>query len=144
MLTSKDIALVRTSFSRVAATGDAAADLFYDRLFVIAPELRALFPADLAEQKRKLMMMLASAVGRLDDLATLLPALKALGARHAGYGTRTEHYGLVAEALLWTLARGLGEAFTPEVEFAWTKVYGVLAATMQDGAAEVTGLRAAE
>jgi hemoglobin-like flavoprotein len=143
-ITSRDIALVRTSFARIAPTKDLTADLFYDRLFFIAGELRPLFPADLAEQKRKLMAMLATAVGRLDDLSSVVPAVKALGARHVGYGTQPEHYDVVAEALLWTLQQGLGNAFTSEMKAAWTKVYGVLAAAMQQGAAEATQLRAAE
>ena len=144
MLTSNDIALVRTSFTRVAAIQEAAADLFYDRLFAIAPNLRELFPADLRDQKRKLMQMIATAVGGLNHLDRIVPAVKALGARHTGYGVTAAHYAIVGEALLWTLERGLGEAFTPEVGAAWTKVYGVLAATMQAGAAEVAEMRAAE
>jgi hemoglobin-like flavoprotein len=144
MLTTDDIALVRTSFVRVAPIQDAAADLFYDRLFAIAPNLRALFPADLRAQKRKLMQMIATAVNGLPNLDKLVPAVKALGARHSGYGVTEAHYRTVGEALLWTLERGLGPDFTPEVRAAWAKVYGVLAETMQGGAAEVDDLRAAE
>jgi hemoglobin-like flavoprotein len=144
MLTSEDITLVRESFAKVAPIKDVAADLFYERLFEIAPQVHQMFPSDLAEQKRKLMAMIAAAVGGLDDLPALVPVVKALGARHAGYGTRPEHYQPVAEALLWTLGKGLGDAYTPEVATAWTKVYGVLAATMQAGAAEAAGARAAE
>jgi hemoglobin-like flavoprotein len=51
---------------------------------------------------------------------------------------------VVGEVLLWTLERGLADAFTPEVRAAWTKVYGVLAATMQAGAAELSDMQAAE
>ena len=144
MLTAQDIALVRASFAQVAPIQETAADLFYDHLFTIAPDLRALFPADLRGQKRKLMQMIATAVASLGDLNALVPAVRALGARHANYGVTSAHYGIVAQALIWTLERGLGEAFTPEVRDAWTKVYGVLAATMQAGAAEAAELRAAE
>lgn len=144
MLTANDIALVNQSFARVLPIKDAAADLFYQRLFVIAPQLRALFPEDLSEQKHKLMAMIATAVGALNRLDTVVPAVKALGARHSGYGVTVAHYDVVAEALLWTLAQGLGDAFTPEVRAAWVKVYGVLAATMQAGAAEAMEMRAAE
>jgi hemoglobin-like flavoprotein len=63
--------------------------------------------------------------------------VKALGARHSGYGVMAAHYELVGEALLWTLERGLGDGFTPEVRSAWASVYGVLAAAMQAGAAEL-------
>ena len=144
MLTQQDIALVRSSFANVAPIKDAAATLFYDRLFEMAPQVRGMFPDDLTEQKIKLMAMIATAVGGLDDLGALVPAVKALGARHAGYGTKPEHYQVVAEALRWTRGKGLGDGFTPEVEAAWTRVYGVLATTMQEGAAETTKTRAAE
>jgi len=80
MLSANDIALVRASFARVVPIQDAAADLFYDRLFAVSPKLRELFPADLREQKRKLIQMIATAVGGLNDLDKLVPAVKALGA----------------------------------------------------------------
>ena len=144
MLTANDVMLVRASFARIAPIKNAAADLFYDRLFEVAPQLRRMFPADLREQKRKLMAMLATAVGGLSDLDALVPKVKALGARHVGYGARAADYNVVGEVLLWTLERGLADAFTPEVRTAWTKVYGVLAATMQAGAAELTDMQAAE
>lgn len=110
--------------------------LFYDRLFVIAPKLRELFPDDLTQQKKKLMQMIATAVGGLNDLDKLLPAIKSLGARHADYGVTTEDYAVVGQALLWTLEQGLAAEFKPEVRSAWASVYVVIATTMQAGAAE--------
>ena len=88
--------------------------------------------------------MIATAVNGLSNLDKLVPTVKALGARHSGYGVTAAHYGIVGEALLWTLERSLGQDFTSEVRSAWAKVYRVLAATMQAGAAEVADLRAAE
>jgi hemoglobin-like flavoprotein len=143
MLTANDIALVRTSFAKVLPIKDVAADLFYDRLFEIAPQLRGMFPQDLEDQKTKLMTMLAAAIGGLHDLNTLVPHVKALGARHASYGVTVAHYAIVADALMSTLERSLGDAFTPDVRSAWAKVYGVLAGTMQTGAVEAAGTRAA-
>ena len=144
MLAINDIVLVQASFARLVPMQDAAADLFYDRLFALTPKLRELFPSDLRDQKRKLMQMIATAVGGLNRLDKIIPAVKALGARHSGYGVTEADYAIVGEALLWTLDRGLGEGFTPEVRSAWAKVYGVIAATMQAGATEVADLRAAE
>jgi hemoglobin-like flavoprotein len=144
MLTAEDVALVRASFAKIAPQGETVAELFYERLFEIAPGLRSMFPTDLAEQKRKLMTMIATAVGGLGDLGRLIPQVKALGARHANYGVTSAHYDVVGEALTWTLARGLGDEFTADTQLAWTKVYGVLAGTMQAGAAEVAELCAAE
>jgi hemoglobin-like flavoprotein len=144
MLTADDIALVRASFARVLPIKDVAADLFYRRLFELAPQVRQLFPEDLREQKRKLMAMIAMAVGALDNLEALVPQVRALGARHVGYGATVTDYEMVGQALLWTLACGLGDSYTPAVRDAWTKTYGLLAATMQAGAAEAIGLQAAE
>jgi hemoglobin-like flavoprotein len=144
MIMPDDIVRVRASFALVVPIKEATADLFYGRLFEIAPQVRALFPDDLSEQKRKLMAMIATAVGGLNKLDALAPTVKALGARHVAYGAKAEHYAVVGEALLWTLERGVGEGFTPEMRSAWAKVYGVLAATMQAGATELAELRAAE
>jgi hemoglobin-like flavoprotein len=127
--------LVQSSFAKVAPIAEQAADLFYGRLFEIDPALRPMFPENMKEQKIKLMQMLTAAVKGLDNLETLVPVVRQLGARHTGYGVNDEHYGTVAAALLWTLEKGLGEAFTPETKEAWVVVYGILAATMQEGAA---------
>jgi hemoglobin-like flavoprotein len=129
--------LVQTTFAKVAPIADEAAALFYARLFELDPSLRPMFTTDLKEQGRKLMRMIGMAVNGLDRLDELVPVVRQLGARHAGYGVRDEHYGTVATALVWTLEQGLGPDFTPEVKDAWVAVYGVLATTMKDAAAAV-------
>jgi len=129
-MTQNRVTLVQTSFASVAPIAGVAADLFYDRLFEIAPDVRRMFPNDLAEQKKKLMTMLGTAVAGLSKPDSLLPMVRALGARHAGYGVTAEHFPPVGAALIWTLEKGLGEAFTPEVKAAWVEVYGVLSQTM--------------
>jgi len=120
-VTPQQIELVQTSFKKVVPIAGTAADLFYDRLFEIAPEVRSMFPQDLTEQKKKLMGMLGTAVGSLHKLETILPAVQDLGKRHKGYGVTAAHYAPVGAALLWTLEKGLGEAWTPETAAAWTK-----------------------
>jgi len=132
-MTPKEVALVQASFIKVAPIAGAAADLFYDRLFETAPDVRRMFPNDLAEQKKKLMTMLGTAVAGLSKLEALLPVVRALGARHAGYGVAAEHFAPVGAALIWTLEQGLGDGFTPDVKAAWVEVYGVLSRTMIDG-----------
>jgi len=131
-MTPQQIALVQTSFAKVVPIAATAADLFYDHLFETAPDVRSMFPDDLSEQKKKLMTMLGTVVGSLTRLDTLLPAVSALGGRHAGYGVRPDHFPPVGAALLWTLKQGLGEAFTPEVEEVWATAYGVLSQVMID------------
>jgi hemoglobin-like flavoprotein len=134
-MTPEQKVLVQSTFAKVAPIADTAAAIFYARLFEIDPSLRPLFTTDIADQGRKLMQTLAVAVTGLDRLDELVPAVRQLGVRHARYGVKDHHYDTVAEALLWTLERGLGSDFTPDVKNAWTAVYGVLASTMKEAAA---------
>jgi len=136
-MTPEQIVLVQTSFAQVLPIADTAAVLFYQRLFELDPSLRPMFRGDMAEQGRKLMQTIAVVVAGLDKLDTLVPAVQALGRRHAAYGVRDGHYATVAAALLWTLEQGLGAAFTPAVRQAWATAYGLLASVMQAAAAEV-------
>jgi len=142
--TETDLALVRSTFDLVVPISGVAADMFYERLFYMTPSLRQMFPTDMRDQKRKLMVMLASAVRGLDNLDALAPQLMALGARHARYGVKDHHYKAVGDALIWTLERGLADQFTADVERAWVRVYLLVAATMQAGADEVATMQAAE
>jgi hemoglobin-like flavoprotein len=130
------IQLVQESFEQVKPIANIAADLFYDRLFDLDPSLRQLFPSDMNEQKHHLMTTLTFAVSGLNKPDRIIPAVRQLGIRHIGYGVQAHHYQTVGAALLWTLAQGLGEGFTPEVEEAWTAVYTLLATTMQEAARE--------
>jgi hemoglobin-like flavoprotein len=134
-MTPEQITLVRDSFAKVAPIAPAAATMFYDRLFVLNPALRPLFKGDMAEQGRKLMAMIGTAVANLDRLGEILPAVQALGRRHAAYGVSPGDYDTVASALLWTLEQGLGADFTPAARDAWTSCYVVLAGEMQAAAA---------
>jgi hemoglobin-like flavoprotein len=136
-MTPEQVKLVQDSFAKVAPIADKAADLFYDRLFVIAPDVRSLFPGDLSAQKKKLMQMLASAVTNLHQIDKIIPAVQDLGRRHAGFGVTANHYEPVGAALLWTLEQGLGPAFTPQVKEAWTETYATMADAMKTAAAEV-------
>jgi hemoglobin-like flavoprotein len=129
-MTPDQVKLVQQSFAKVAPISETAAVLFYDRLFEIAPSVKAMFPPDMAEQRRKLMMMLAAVVNGLGDLPSILPAASALAKRHVGYGAKAEHYPVVGAALLWTLEKGLGDGWTPDVAAAWTAAYGTLSGFM--------------
>lgn len=133
-MTKDQVGLVKDSWERVVPISEEAAALFYGRLFQTAPEVRALFATDMAEQGRKLMAMLGMVVADLEEPERLLGPVRALGSRHAGYGAVAAHYDAVGAALLWTLARGLGDAFTPEVEAAWAEAYALVATTMLDAA----------
>ena len=133
-MTPDQVKLVQDSFAKVVPIADTAADLFYDRLFAIAPEVRPLFPEDIKPQKTKLMQMLATAVNNLHQVERIVPAVQDLGRRHVGYGVTDAHYEPVGAALLWTLEQGLGPAFTPATREAWTAAYVTLASVMKAAA----------
>ena len=143
-LNATDIELVQQSWEKVKPISDKAAELFYGRLFEIAPEVKPYFKGDMDEQGKKLMQMISTAVSALKRLDTVVPAVQDLGRRHVSYGVKDKDYDSVGSALLWTLEQGLGEEFTEDTKSAWAKTYTVLADTMKEAAAEVSVDAAAE
>lgn len=133
-MTPRQIELVQTSFKLLAPRGDEISEIFYNRLFVIAPQARALFPDDMASQREKLIQMLAFVVHRLHTVTEVIRPIENLGIRHSAYGTTAEHYPVVGEALLWTLKEVAGDAFDDELREAWTVAYGTMAQLMIDAA----------
>jgi hemoglobin-like flavoprotein len=141
-MTPEQKRLLAETWKQVAPTADAAADMFYRRLFEIDPAARKLFRAtEMVAQRKKLLQTLSFAINGLDDLDGLSTKVEDLGRRHAGYGVTDAHYDSVGAALLWTLERGLGRAWTPEVAAAWTEVYGMLSGIMRNAAARAKGLQ---
>ncbi len=129
-MTPEQIALVQQSFKNLVPVSQQAASLFYGRLFDIAPAVKPMFDGDMNEQGRKLMATLAVVVNGLTDLNSILPAASTLAKRHVGYGVKPSHYALVGTALLWTLEKGLGAAWTPELAGAWRAAYATLSRYM--------------
>jgi hemoglobin-like flavoprotein len=133
-VTPEQVRSIQDSFAKVAPISEQAASLFYGRLFEIAPEVKPLFRGDMSEQGRKLMATLAVVVNGLGNLTSILPAASALAKRHVDYGVKAQHYEPVGSALLWTLERGLGEQWTPDLKDAWSGAYGLLSQYMIDEA----------
>ena len=129
-MNSTQVKLVQESFSKVVPISEAAAVIFYDRLFEVAPSVKAMFPSDMTQQRKKLMMMLAAVVNGLGNLESILPAASALAKRHVSYGAEPAHYPVVGDALLWTIEQGLGSAWTPQIAAAWTSAYTTLSGYM--------------
>jgi hemoglobin-like flavoprotein len=137
-MTPRQVEVIRSTWARVEPISETAAGLFYDRLFELDPVIKRLFArTDMAAQRRILMQTFAVIISSLDEFHTLEPVIRALGQIHAGYGVREEHYDTVAAALLWTLDRGLGDAFDDEAADAWATAYDAIASLMIEAAAEV-------
>jgi len=129
-MTPDQVKAIQESFKKVAPISEQAAALFYGRLFEIAPAVKPLFHGDMQEQGRKLMATLAVVVSGLSNLETVLPAASALAKRHVNYGVKAADYAPVGVALLWTLEKGLGEHWTPDLAAAWGSAYSVLSGFM--------------
>lgn len=133
-MNTTQITLVQNTFEQVLPISEVAATLFYGRLFELDPSVRHLFKGDMKEQGRMLMQMIGLAVKGLNRPETIIPAVQNLGRRHSGYGVTDGHYATVGAALLWTLEKGLGEGFTPEVREAWVASYDLLSSVMKSAA----------
>jgi hemoglobin-like flavoprotein len=132
-ITPEQVALVQATFRHVVPIAETAGVLLYERIFALAPATRALFAEDIRPQAARLMAAVKTTVEGLHDLDAVTPFLVKLGARHVRYGVRPEHFDVAGDALLWTLAQGLGEAFTAEAREAWTAAWTVMATAITAG-----------
>lgn len=135
-MNQNQIQLVKQSWSYVITRSDEAGELFYSRLFEVAPDLKHLFNQDIKAQARKLMSMVTLIVSKLDKLDTITTDIKSLASRHGRYGAKKEHYAVVGQCLIWTLKSGLESQnrWNKETEEAWLAVYKILSNAMTEGA----------
>lgn len=129
-----DITRIRSNWAKAVTARDILGDIFYENLFEIAPQTRALFPQKIDDQGRKLVETLSWIVDHLDQDAALHEAATALALRHLNYGVDERHYTPVGAALVATLQVGLGDAFSAADQEAWERVYGQLSKKMIDAA----------
>jgi len=134
---------IKDSFNALAPQGEALVNLFYEKLFVDHPEVRSLFPDDMAGQKRHLLTALALIVKNIDNFAALEGPLMKMGARHLDYGTKPEHYPVVASTLLSVMAELAGPIWTPQLEADWTAALNGIAEVMLKGTESQGQLRTA-
>lgn len=136
-MTTNQIYLVKKTWKVFRSLNHAlVGDTFYSKLFTENPSLRRLFPKNMEAQYRKLIDMLSIIVARLEKLDELSEEIAAMARRHVSYGVKPGHYKLVGNALLWTLEKGLGSEWTPEIKDAWTACYNTIAETMIAAAEE--------
>jgi NAD(P)H-flavin reductase len=131
-----DTELLKKSFALVAPQAGELAEVFYARLFLLGGEpVRRMFPAGMTEQRDVLLQALIRIITSVDDPEALSGYLAKLGTHHGlEHEVLPEHYPMVGEALLATLAKFAGDAWTPELEATWAEAYGVIADIMQNGA----------
>lgn len=131
-----DVDLLEESFDLVAPKGDELIRTFYDNLFEAAPAVEPLFAeVDMERQRQALLNMLLVLRESLRDLDDIVPDLEELGSRHVEYGAKPEHYPVVGEVLIGSMAEVAGDAWTPEYTAAWQEAYPIVQDVMLSGAA---------
>jgi hemoglobin-like flavoprotein len=133
-----NVDLLQSTWREALGHGDPLIVDFYSRLKLADSDVAALFPADMTHQRAKVRATLNRVVLAADDLEAVVPALRQLGADHRRFGALTEHYPVVAKALLDTLEHFLTPTghWTDEAAKTWTDALNAVADVMQAGAAE--------
>lgn len=135
-MTPQQIHTIRKSFAELSRHDQVAGLVFYRRLFELDPALRPLFKDDIEVQSQKLIDMLGILIALLEQPLGLEMELRAMGARHSGYGVKDTHYAVVGQALIDMLSETLDGKFTPEIRTAWTALYAAVESLMKEGAAQ--------
>ena len=131
-----DVEKLEESFDLVAPQGDELVRVFYAKLFEAAPSVQPLFAdVDMERQRAALLNMLIVLRESLQDLDDIVPDLEELGARHVDYGAKPEHYPVVGEALIGSMAQVAGDAWKSEYTAAWEEAFPVVQGVMLSGAA---------
>jgi len=129
-MTPKQIRLVRNSFAAAEPRRELLSAIFFAELFARDRSLRRLFDGDLGARGAELYYGLAAIVASLGRLHAFRPALEWLAIRSARRGVGERHYQAIGDALLATLASGLGEAFTGEHREAWSAGHALVGGLM--------------
>lgn len=137
-LTEPEIALLTRSLERLTdrpSGSDPFGQRFYLLLFEEAPETRALFREDFSEQGMRFLSTLRVIVEALNRPEALADHMARLGAGHAAYGVRAEHFAPMERALRRCMAEALGDKYDAETDAAWQRAYAEISRWMQDEAA---------
>lgn len=138
MVTTLQVQLIEDCFATLAPRANALTTRFYQKLFSDYPAVEPMFAGTTPERQAKhLAQALGFAVANLRKPDRLLPTLRGLGKRHAGYGAESAHYDAVGDTLLAVLEEFSGDVWTPHLDEAWAAAYQLIATTMLSaGAAE--------
>jgi NAD(P)H-flavin reductase/hemoglobin-like flavoprotein len=107
---------------------------FYGQLFAMDPEIAAMFPAALDDQRRRLYQALLRIAKGQDDPATLTSFLEGLGRAHRKDGFREHHFEVFRRALLATLHKFAADRWDQTTRQAWEDAFDHAATVMLDAA----------
>jgi NAD(P)H-flavin reductase len=130
-----DTKLLKDSFAMLTPRAAELAEFFYAEVFLLGgQDVIDMFPPTMTAQRDRLLGALIRIVTDVDDLDKLTAYLTGLGRDHRKFAVKPEHYDVVGQALLATLAHFAGDAWTPELKATWAGAYALIAQVMQQAA----------
>ena len=130
MLTPNQIDIVKSTIPLLESAGSKITEHFYTRMFSHNPELKNIFNMSHQHSGRQsvaLFNAVAAYAKYIDDLPVLQAAVERIAHKHTSFDIRPEQYDIVGHHLIHTLKELAPDAFTSEVEDAWTAAYQQLA-----------------
>ncbi|SDY02756.1 NO-inducible flavohemoprotein [Thermoactinomyces sp. DSM 45892] len=130
MLSHSEMEIIRATAPVLKEQGLAITSYFYTEMFKNHPELKNVF--NLTHQREGTQpQALANAVyavaANIDQLESLLPAVRHIAQKHRSVGVKPSQYPIVGKYLLLAIQEVLGDAASPEVIRVWGKAYQILA-----------------
>ena len=142
-MNSATIERLESSFALIAPQGEKLVDQFYSRLFAENPSLRSMFPADITEQKRKLLASIVLVRENIRRTENLAEPLTKLGERHLEFGAEAEHYPIVRDTLIATMKELAGDQWNEQLTEDWAGALDFISSIMITGADNVHSRRKA-
>jgi nitric oxide dioxygenase len=130
MLTDNHITIIKSTIPLLENAGPALTGHFYQRMFNQNPELQDIFNManqHSGKQQIALFEAIAAYAKNIENLAVLTTAVERIAQKHTSFNIKPHHYSIVGYHLIETLRELATEAFTAEVEQAWTEAYQFLA-----------------
>lgn len=127
----EQIALIRWSFEKMRPNLRPASTEFYERLFALRPDLRAMFrDDDIAGQGMKFMTTMETVLDGIEAPQAVAARIAELGQHHRRLGVTAAMFEPMADALIETLRSVMGEDLGADVEAAWRAAYADLQQAM--------------
>jgi NAD(P)H-flavin reductase/hemoglobin-like flavoprotein len=127
----------QVSFWLLEPAADAAMTYFYAQLFAMDAEIRAMFPAAMDVQRRRVfeaLSRIAAAQQSQESRDRLVPYLQELGRAHRKFGVRQRHYEVFRRALIATMQRFAAPRWNETAKHAWETAFNHAAAIMIEAA----------
>ncbi|MCO5974043.1 globin domain-containing protein [Actinoallomurus soli] len=122
--------MIKEIYALIEPHAEKSIAYFYGRLFAENPRLRTLFPSSMAAQRHRMFDALSQITASLDNPETFTRFLTRLGRDHRKFGIAPDHYEAMGRAILATLRAYAGQAWTAEMEAAWTAMFDTAASIM--------------